>query len=329
MAILLLCMALPVSPAQDKSSASLLEEANRLFQEARTLYESGRKAGHLQTLIDAGFKADEARVKYQAVQQIAQGENKNRAAAAVREVNQLIRLVNDARLELRPPAAAAPPVPDPVPPPSAPPPAAPPPAPPPPPEKKPPAGPAVDLLGLIHPGEDSVAGTWIVQGNKLLMTEKRGAGAPLPRLEIPYSLPEEYDFRLVFRHTGGGEIYLILSRGGAPVVFEMGGSGNRIFALRLSKDWSEDPASAIVKKARCLEGTRLYTALVEVRKEGIKAYLDDLLIVHAPVAEVREPGLDPSLELKGKGRIGIACAHQTVVAGVEVVEVRGRGRPLR
>ncbi len=323
--------------SQDKSSDALMEEAGRLLDEARKLYESGRAAGDYQVLIDAGFKADEARAKYQAVQQIAQGENRNRAAQAVREANQLIRLVNDARLELKKPsggAPAGPPAPAPAPPPVPAAPVQPPsekpaPPPPPPPEKKPPAGPPIDLLKSLDPEKDVLEGKWALRGGKLLLLEKRASDAPLPRVQIPYLPPEEYDLRLTFRHAGNGEVYLILSKGGSPFAFEMGGSGNTVFALRSVREPSGDSSTAVVKKARCLEGTRLYTAVVEVRRDGIKAYLDELLIAYASIREAGDLSLPPALALRDGHFFGIACAHQTVVTAIEIVEVKGRGKALR
>jgi len=304
---------------QDKSSEQILKEAETLMTDAKTLYEGGRTRAALQDLMDAGFKADEARAKYQAVQQITSGENQRKAASGVREANQLIKMVNDARVALKKPGAPPPPTtPDGKPP-------APPPPPPPAPPK--PAIPGVDLLKLVSAEKDILAGRWMVQPGKLLLLEKRGKGAPLPRVEIPYVPPEEYDLRVSFRHSGNGEIYLQLSLGGAPFVFEMGGESNSVFALKTIKE--ADPATTVVRKLKCLEGARSYTALIEVRKDGVKAYLDELLIAYASLSKPSDLSAPPELAPRRPELLGLAAGNQAVFTAVEIIELKGKGKPAR
>src|SRR5580765_5094564 len=83
---------------QDKSSEQLLQEADKLMADAKATFEKGKAAESLPDVIDAGFKADEARVKFQAVGLISQGDNQRRAQDGLREANELIKLVNNARL---------------------------------------------------------------------------------------------------------------------------------------------------------------------------------------------------------------------------------------
>lgn len=316
--------------AQDKSSEALLQEADKLMTDAKATFEKGKAAESLPDVIDAGFKADEARVKYQAVGIIAQGDNQRRAQDGLREANELIKLVNNARLALRKfptkPGTAAEPKPPPPPPPQ-PPPTGTKPNPPPPPPPKPPAGPVTDLLKLIHAEKDVIEGKWSVQpGKLLLMTKKEPTGA-WPRVEIPYHPPEEYDLKVQFRHTGKGEVVLLLSKAGNPFAFELGGAGNTVFALSKIKETPGDAAS--LKKPRCLEGARVYTALVEVRNDSVRAYLDDLLIVYATVASPKDLSVAPEYALRAGDLLGLACGNQTVVLGVEIAEVKGKGKPTR
>lgn len=326
---ILLCLAC----GQDKSSETLLKEADQLIAEAKAAFEKGKASESLPDVIDAGFKADEARVKYQAVGLISSGDNQRRAQDGLRETNELIKLVNNARLALRkfpdkdkakppPPADPKTPPPPPPPPPAS---GAKPPSPPPPPPK-PPAGPVTDLLKLVNAEKDVIEGKWAVQPGKLLLMTKKELEGPWPRVEIPYHPPEEYDLKVTFRHTGKGEVILLLSKAGNPFAFELGTAGNTLFALGNVKG---SPAEASIKKARCLEGARVYTAMVEVRNTGISAYLDDLLIVYAGLNDPKDLSLHPSYALRAGDLLGLACGNQTVVLGVEIAEVKGKGKPSR
>src|SRR5579862_1673471 len=330
MASLSLYAALLLLAPQDKSSEQLLQEADGLLADAKATFEKGKAAESLPEVIDAGFKADEARVKFQAVSLISQGDNQRRAQDGLRETNELVKLVNNSRLALRkfpdgkaPPKPSAPPPADPKTPP--PPPAGPLPAPPPAPPKKPPAGPVSDLLKLVNVQKDVVEGQWSAQPDKLLLMTKREPDGAWPRVEIPYHPPEEYDLKVRFRHTGKGEVVLLLSKGGNPFAFELGTSGNTVFSLSKVKENPGDGGTASLRKARCLEGARIYTALVEVRNDGLSAYLDDLVIVTASLGNPKDLSVAPEYALRANDLLGLACGNHTVILGVEIAEVKGRG----
>jgi len=318
---------------QDKSSEQLLQEADKLMADAKATFEKGKAAESLPDVIDAGFKADEARVKFQAVGLISQGDNQRRAQDGLREANELIKLVNNARLALRKfPDKDKGPVKPPPPPPAdskTPPPPPPPVKPPPPPEKKPPAGPVTDLLKLVNAEKDVVEGKWSVQPGKLLMLAKRDPDGVWPRVEIPYHPPEEYDLKVTFRHTGKGEVVLLLSKAGNPFAFELGGAGNTVFALSRIKETPGDGGTASLHKPRCLEGARVYTALVEVRNDSVRAYLDELLIVYGSLSSPKDLSLAPEYALRAPDLLGLACGNQSVILGVEIAEVKGKGRQSR
>jgi hypothetical protein len=320
-------LALLLLLAQDKSSEQLLKEADALIADAKATFEKGKAAESLPDVIEA----DEARVKFQAVGLISQGDNQRRAQDGLREANELIKLVNNARLALRKfPDGKAPPKPVlPPPDPKAPPPPAAKPAPPPPPEKKPPAGPVTDLLKLVNAEKDVVEGKWSVQPGKLLLMAKREPDGVWPRVETPYHPPEEYDLKMTFRHTGKGEVVLLLSKAGNPFAFELGGAGNTVFALSKIKETPGDGGTASLHKPRCLEGARVYTALVEVRNDSVRAYLDDLLIVYASLSSPKDLSLAPEYALRTSDILGLACGNQSVVLGVEIAEVKGKGRQSR
>lgn len=57
--------------------------------------------------------------------------------------------------------------------------------------------PGIDLLKMIDPLKDAVAGTWRFQDGKLVTP-----GRPFDRIRIPYTPPEEYDLTVVADRQG-------------------------------------------------------------------------------------------------------------------------------
>ena len=100
------CWLLLQSPPQDLGT--ILERADVLFAEARAAYEEARGQSKVEAFVDAGFKLEEARIKYLALQEIGQGEIQKTAADRLRAVNQLTKLINDGKVAvLSPPGAPA------------------------------------------------------------------------------------------------------------------------------------------------------------------------------------------------------------------------------
>jgi hypothetical protein len=104
-----------------------LEHADKLFEEARQTFEKAKAAASVALFNDAGFKAEEARAKYRAVQELAQGASKQKAVDQLQTIALLLKLINDGRLAIKDP-----PTPNPTPAPATPAPAVPAPAPAPP-----------------------------------------------------------------------------------------------------------------------------------------------------------------------------------------------------
>ena len=74
--------------------------------------------------------------------------------------------------------------------------------------------PSIDLLKLIDPSKDSVAGGWKLQEGQLVTT-----GRPFDRILIPYIPPEEYDVIVEAEREGGSNsLNLGLARGDTQFV---------------------------------------------------------------------------------------------------------------
>jgi hypothetical protein len=62
----------------------------------------------------------------------------------------------------------------------------------------------IDLLQLIAPEKNSIAGTWVKKGSALVAPQD-----PFSRLFIPYAPPAEYDLSVVAQRTQGGDSLVI------------------------------------------------------------------------------------------------------------------------
>jgi predicted Ser/Thr protein kinase len=183
---------------------------------------------------------------------------------------------------------------------------------------------SVDLLPLVVPSRDAVEGTWTAVDGRLLSDATRAA-----RVEIPYEPPEEYDVRVVFtRMSGQRDVNLILTRSGRPFTWLMGAFDNTIFGFELVRGALSNANPSTRYSKACLENGREHSAVVQVRKTGLKAYLDGRL-----VAEYGADGSDldilPARALRSPRALGLGSyMSPTAFHRVEVLEVAGRGRIL-
>jgi serine/threonine protein kinase len=106
----------PPTPAPRTPTAieDAFREGEKLFEQARVAFEEGKTRSSVESLTDAAFKADAAKAKYAAVQEIGTDDLKAKAIEQVKLVQQFQKLVNESRLailESKGINPAAPPVP--------------------------------------------------------------------------------------------------------------------------------------------------------------------------------------------------------------------------
>lgn len=85
----------------------ILERADKLLEEAKGLYEGARSKSSLQDFIAAGFKLEDARIKYLVLQEVGSSDQQKLASDRLRAVNQLTKLIGDGKLVVSPPPAGA------------------------------------------------------------------------------------------------------------------------------------------------------------------------------------------------------------------------------
>jgi serine/threonine protein kinase len=109
----------PKEPPPLSAVETALKQGDALFDRARELYEDGKARSSVETMADASFKAEEAKAKFSAVQEIGNDVLKAKGADRIKLVQQFLKLVNESRLAIKEaagvpsPAPSAPPTPAP------------------------------------------------------------------------------------------------------------------------------------------------------------------------------------------------------------------------
>lgn len=181
----------------------------------------------------------------------------------------------------------------------------------------------VDLLAMVEPKRDTVGGHW--QREEGALVGSLGGKQRLARLEFAYEPPAEYDMRVEFtpQEVAGGGLHLTaFSRDFAWNHF-MGAKG-RACGFELVSD------RPLVQNVTCvmlapMEKGRRYSALVEVRRNGVRGFIDDQFVTERKT-DFRDMDEPPYWKLHAEGRLGLGCAGRTLFHTVELREVSGRGR---
>ncbi len=181
---------------------------------------------------------------------------------------------------------------------------------------------AIDLLTLIDPQQDAVSGRWTRVDGQLVVD-----ACAFARLQIPCRPPEEYDLRVVFsRQTGDDAIWHILAAGGRAFDWCLAGKNGKWMGFEAINglNASNGLRANRIAMARNLENDRAYTSRIEVRKSGLRAFLDDRLVANWPT-DYRDMSLSPPLLLRDTSALGLGAHNSaTRFLRVELREVTGK-----
>lgn len=132
------------------------------------------------------------------------------------------------------------------------------------------AGEAVDLLKLIDPDRDSMAGTWKFNGASLV-----APAVPHPRLEIPYEPPEEYALTLVCDGEPTRDAGVGLVVGGHQALAAVDGLNATASGISLVDGaWGHSNPSCHWRCGPMFEQGRPNTLLFVVRRTSVNVYRD-------------------------------------------------------
>jgi serine/threonine protein kinase len=189
---------------------------------------------------------------------------------------------------------------------------------------------APNLLAIVDPAKDAVAGTWKLEAGALeaLIQDPKDA----PALELPYQPPEEYDYRVVFTRVDGlGDVVQKLSKSGRSFAWSMGAHVNTGYGFgAIDGKWVDDTTNpSLVKVKQALANGRSHTSVVQVRHDGLRAYVDGRLACEWRT-DYREMGAAWFPKVRDKERLGLAVWRcPAVFHSAQVLEVTGQGKRLR
>lgn len=178
---------------------------------------------------------------------------------------------------------------------------------------------AVNLLKSVNIDKDIVSGDWRIENGKLSCDVAYPA-----TLELPYYPPKEYDFRVTFTIESVGNVGQVLCARGRQFGWYMGAYNNTQAGFQMidGKAMPENPTGV---KVKLFEANRTYTSLVEVRGDGVKAYVDGTLISQWKT-DYKNASLFPQSRLRGTDLLGVwAVGTRTTFHSIQVREVSGKG----
>jgi hypothetical protein len=179
----------------------------------------------------------------------------------------------------------------------------------------------VNLLALVDPAKDAVQGTWTRAADGVVCDSSGYATC-----QFPYAPPDEYDLVVAFTRTeGSGPVALLLAARGRAFDFALDVKGEARFERVDAKIAKDNPTVVPV----AVSNGRRYTLTVQVRKDAVRALLDDKLLT------------EHKSDLKDLSRYTVWKAANTALCGVgannakvtfhsaQLVELAGTGKPTR
>lgn len=190
-------------------------------------------------------------------------------------------------------------------------------------KKKPPAVDAkgqqtVDLLDGISVADQTVKGTWHLRNGSLYSDLVETS-----RFDFNYRPPKEYDYKVTFTKLQGNESFSInLFANGRQFIWTMGGWDNTSFAFD-QIDALDGNKNATTLKGRSLETGKPYNCVVQVRRDGVSAYLDGQLVDRYQT-DYRD--MNNSYPLHRLDSVGLMTNKTSyVISNAQIVEINGHG----
>lgn len=176
----------------------------------------------------------------------------------------------------------------------------------------------VDLLSMVDPARDAVAGQWSLAKNVLSVKD-----GEFTRLQFPYAPPEEYDYRIDFVYTTkGGPVMQSCPPGSS--------AGGITWWMEFNKNAINGNGTKAAGKPPLIERNKLYSSVVKVRKTKVQAFLNGALVAEVERGPAGGGGASGPWKLRDPQRLGLAVwASDTTFSKIEVVEISGPGKRLK
>ncbi len=182
----------------------------------------------------------------------------------------------------------------------------------------------VNLMRYIDLSKDVVAGKWAMVNGALV-----GQKGENVRLEFPYLLPEEYDFKISFVREGGARaVAQMLNKNEHQFLWIMDANfgKNSGFELINGKSCKDNKTSF---HGRLLANDKVHTSVIQVRNDGVTALLDGKQIASWKT-DYKEMDSEPSWKLRDQRFLGIGHhAVKVTYSAIELIEITGYGKSAR
>ena len=176
--------------------------------------------------------------------------------------------------------------------------------------------PIVDLQWDVVDGQ----GKWRLQDKKLVCTE----GNFVPRVQIPYIPPEEYDFIVTFSQPGlRNGVSLIMPKPGGGMFFWYVGINNGN-----GYGFSANPAPIGGEIPKLIQANTVHVTTVQVRRDGVKGVIGGKTYVDHRT-DFRDLQSDHWRQMKNDRLLGVACDDPATFHRIQILEITGSGRPSR
>jgi hypothetical protein len=177
----------------------------------------------------------------------------------------------------------------------------------------------VDLIPLVTIEKDVVHGRWLVADNVLHCNDS----SFVPRIQLPYRPPEEYDFIVTFSQYDlrNGISLIMPNPKGGSFFWYLGSGDGREYGF-----WSKPNKGG--QSRGLIKAKRAYTTVVQVRKDGVRGLLDGKELVHVRT-DFHDLACDDWRKIRDTTRLAVACDDPTVFHYVRVVEITGSGKSGR
>ena len=184
-----------------------------------------------------------------------------------------------------------------------------------------------EVLSLVELPRDVVKGTWSRTAEGLLLDQANGFGA----CELPYEPPAEYDLEVDFTPKSDGKnVNVHLPTASSSVIWKLNAHGQTppIYGFdMLDRRMMPGRGEAMTGYPVALEAGRRYTTRIEVRRTGLRAFLDGQEVV-SWTGDLNRLSTENAAILRNERRLAVGSFGRKVLfSRVVVKEVGASANP--